>query len=151
MVKSLRLFVLLTSISAFMITACAPHSEDIKAAYVSPMHYEDFSCKQIRSEMMRVSRKVQEISGVQDDQATGDSVALGVGLVLFWPALFFMIGDDQKEEISRLKGEYDALEQSAIQKNCDISRELEAARVAAEKKKAERQASQQSAHKAVND
>lgn len=88
---------------------------------------------------MRVSRKVQEVSGHQDKEASGDAVALGVGLVLFWPALFFMIGDDKKDELGRLKGEYEALEQAAIQKNCDVSKEIEAARA----QEAARKSSQQ--------
>lgn len=64
---------------------------------------------------------------MQDDHAGKDSAALGVGLVLFWPALFFMIGEDKKEELARLKGEYEALEQVAIQKECNIVKEIEAA------------------------
>ena len=116
-------------ICAFTILAgCAPKSEKIHAQYVSPLQYQDYSCKQIRMEMMRVSRRVNEVSGVQDKQASNDSAALGVGLILFWPALFFMIGEDQKEEVSRLKGEYEALEQVAIQKECDVVKEVEAAK-----------------------
>ena len=36
-----------------------------------------------------------------------------------------MIGGDKKEELSRLKGEYDALQEAAIQKECDLSKEQE--------------------------
>ncbi|MEA3643102.1 MAG: hypothetical protein VBE63_24640 [Lamprobacter sp.] len=46
---------------------------------------------------------------------------MGVGLVLFWPALFFLAGDDQKEELSRLKGEYEALQQAAIRQDCALT------------------------------
>jgi len=53
---------------------------------------------------------------------------MGVGLVLFWPALFFLAGSDKKDELARLKGEYDALEQAAIQKDCMIASELREAR-----------------------
>ncbi|WP_200241917.1 hypothetical protein [Lamprobacter modestohalophilus] len=53
---------------------------------------------------------------------------MGVGLVLFWPALFFLAGGDKKDELARLKGEYDALEQAAIQKDCMIASELRDAR-----------------------
>lgn len=59
--------------------------------------------------------------GAQKKQADTDAVAMGVGLVLFWPALFFLAGDDQKEELARLKGEYEALQQAAIQKDCEIA------------------------------
>jgi hypothetical protein len=44
---------------------------------------------------------------------------MGVGLVIFWPALFFLASDnDKREELSRLRGEYDALQQSGTMKNC---------------------------------
>lgn len=120
--------IFLCTLLAVALGACAAKSNTIQPAYVSPLQYQDYSCKQIRNEMARISRRVNEVSGVQDKQASKDSVALGVGLVLFWPALFFMIGDDQKEELSRLKGEYDALEQAANAKECDVSREIENAR-----------------------
>ncbi len=54
----------------------------------------------------------------QNDIATNDAVAMGVGLILFWPALFFIDSDDRAEEVGRLKGEVKALEQASIQKDC---------------------------------
>ena len=40
-------------------------------------------------------------------------------MVPFWPALFFMAaGSDKQAELSRLKGEYDAVQQAAIAKDC---------------------------------
>lgn len=115
-------------ISQLGLVACASKSENISAAYVSPLQYQGYNCNQIRSELSRVSRRVNEVAGVQDSQASKDSVALGVGMVLFWPALFFMIGKDKEEELARLKGEYEALEQAAIQKDCDVAQEIERAR-----------------------
>lgn len=116
------------TVIALLLPSCASRPEDISAAYVSPLQYQSYNCNQIRMEIDRVTRRVHEVSGAQDDQADDDAVALGVGLVLFWPALFFMIGDDKKEELSRLKGEYEALEQAAIQKECNIAREIEKSR-----------------------
>lgn len=44
---------------------------------------------------------------------------MGVGLLLFWPSLFFFATDnDQKDLIGRLKGELEALESVAIQQDC---------------------------------
>jgi len=68
--------------------------------------------------MIRVSSQVQQVTGQQQRKANNDKVAMGVGLVLFWPALFFMAGGDKKNELSRLKGEYDALQAAGIQKKC---------------------------------
>ena len=119
------------------LAGCASRPEDISATYVSPLQYQNYSCDQIGTEIGRVSSQVSEISGAQDSTATGDAVALGVGLVLFWPALFFMIGGDHEEELARLKGEYEALESAAIQNECDIAPQLEEARIEREKRAAE--------------
>lgn len=132
-----------SAIAITFLTACASPPDKISAAYVSPLQYQSYTCDQIREEIMRVNRKLMEVSGAQKKEASKDAVAMGVGLVIFWPALFFLAGDDKKEELARLKGEYDALEQSAIQKNCSIASEIEAARREREAmKKASDQSSQ---------
>ena len=47
---------------------------------------------------------------------------MGVGLLLFWPALFALEGGDGPEaaEYARLKGEYEALRQAAVMKKISI-------------------------------
>jgi hypothetical protein len=110
------------------VVSCATSPSKISPAYVSPLQYADYSCDQIRAELQRVNARVMEVAGKQKKQSKNDKVAMGVGLVLFWPALFFLAGGDREEELSRLMGEYDALETVAIQKNCDFSEELEEAR-----------------------
>ena len=100
---------------------CASYSEKISATYVSPVIYENLSCKQIAEESSRVSRRAAEAAGIQDSRATKDSVVTGVALVVFWPAAFFVGGDrGNAAELGRLKGEMDALEQASIKKNCGI-------------------------------
>ena len=130
----------------FVLASCASKSKDITATYVSPLQYQNYKCSQISMEMGRVSRKVIEVSGAQDAAATKDAVAMTVGLVVFWPALFLLIGGDRKEELARLKGEYEALESAAIQKNCtELLASLKAARerqAEEEKRKKEQQAQQ---------
>ena len=48
--------------------------------------------------------------------------AMGVGLILLWPVLFFLEGGDDPRatEYSRLKGERDAVEKVSVQKKCGI-------------------------------
>jgi hypothetical protein len=50
---------------------------------------------------------------------TADAAQVGVGLILFWPALFLVEGGDgaEAQEHSRLKGEKEAIERVSIQKN----------------------------------
>ena len=116
---------------------CATRPEDVSATYVSPLQYQNYNCNQIGMEIGRVSRRVSEISGAQNSTATGDAVALGVGFI-FWPAFFFMIGGDHEDELARLKGEYEALESAAIQNECNIGPQLEAARIERERRVAEK-------------
>ena len=86
--------------------------------------------------MRRVGRKVQEVSGGQANKAAGDAVAMTVGLVMFWLALFFLATGDRAEELARLKGESEALERAAIQNNCKgLLEQIERERKEIEKRK----------------
>ena len=107
---------------AMFLVGCATAPEKLGATYVSPLQYKDYTCDQIGMEMQRVSRKVAELRGTLEKEASTDAAQMGIGLVLFWPALFFLEGGDgvQAAQYSQLKGEFEALEQVAIQKNCGI-------------------------------
>lgn len=107
--------------SCAVLSACADSTKDIPAQYVSPLQYNAYTCSQIEQEMASVARRVSEVGGQVEKTASNDSARMGVGLILFWPTLFFLDGDTpQAAEYGRLKGEFDALEKAAIQKNCNI-------------------------------
>jgi hypothetical protein len=111
----------LAALLAVQVAGCATSSGDIRGSYVSPLQYNTFSCPQIAAEASRVAGRAAELAGVQDANRSNDQVAAGVGIVLFWPALFFMKGDGQNAaELARLKGEYEALERASIEKNCNM-------------------------------
>lgn len=115
--KSSTLSTTLLTLTSILITGCSSSAKNVDAYYVSPAQYSAYNCQQIAADMQRVATRVQGITNDQNDHATKDKVAVGAGII-FWPALFFLIGDDKKEELARLKGEYEALEQASIQKNC---------------------------------
>ena len=100
------------------LTACATEPDKISASYVSPLQYQGYTCNQIDQELTRVTNKVSEVTGQQKKEAEKDAAAMAVGLIIFWPALFFLIGEDKKEELARLKGEYQALQDIAKHKEC---------------------------------
>lgn len=107
--------------AALSLSGCAQKSEHIEAAYVSPIPYEGFSCRQIREEAQRVSTRSAEVMGVQDQKAEEDAVATGVALILFWPAAFFVKGDEETAvEVANLKGQMNALQEVSEEKNCGI-------------------------------
>ena len=112
--KTLTVFLIFVFLSA-----CAKSSKDIVGAYVSPLQYANYECPQIKSEMIRVSSKVKALTGKIDTNNENDKMITGAGLILFWPALFFLGGTKEQEaEYARLKGEYEALDRVAVQKNC---------------------------------
>jgi hypothetical protein len=101
--------------------ACAKKAENVSAAYVSPLAYEQFSCRQLADEAGRVSERAGELSGIQNRKRTGDIVATTAAIIVFWPAAFLVSGDDgQTAELARLKGEFEAIQRVSVQKGCSI-------------------------------
>ena len=70
--------------------------------------------------MDNVSHRTGDLYIQLKTKADNDAAQMGIGLVLFWPALFFLQGGDGPEaiEYARLKGEYDALHKNAVQRKC---------------------------------
>lgn len=110
----------LAAISAcVLIAGCASGSSEIKASYVSPMTYENYTCQQLLQENLRLQQQLSYSAGTVDQKAHNDKVKMGVGLVLFWPTLFFLKGDGaEAQEYARLKGQHEAFEQTYIKKDC---------------------------------
>lgn len=102
-----------------LMSGCATPPEKVTATYVSPATYSSYSCKQIVGERNRVVTKVNELNGVQKKKSENDSVAMGVGMILFWPALFALgSGSDVEPQLASMKGTYDALTAAGTEKGC---------------------------------
>lgn len=105
--------------ACMVLSGCATASKDITAAYISPMQYQAYDCDQLSSETQRIQTRVVQLGGRLDTAASNDKALVGVGVLLFWPALFALGGTKQQEaDYARLRGEYDAVQQSAILKKC---------------------------------
>lgn len=111
------------SLLIVFMSGCSNSSKEIPALYVSPLQYSQYDCDQVRTEMARIGTRVSQMTGKLDKNAETDNVVTGVGVVLFWPALFFLGGTKEEEaEYSRLKGEYQALEQVGVEKKCNFQK-----------------------------
>lgn len=110
----------LVSFLVFQI-GCATPPDKIPTAHVSPVQYSNYDCNQIATEMRFVSQRVNDLYYDLDKEASADEVQMGIGLVLFWPALFWLEGGDDERagEYAHLKGERLALEDAAVAKSCD--------------------------------
>jgi hypothetical protein len=87
--------------------------------YVAPAQISNYDCEQVKTEMVRLSGRVNQLSGRLDEAASNDKAIAGVGAILFWPALFALGGTKgQEAELGRLKGEYEALQIVSTSKKC---------------------------------
>ena len=72
-------------------------------------------------EMTYVSEESNRLFTSLDKKASDDSVQMGLGMILFWPALFFLEGDGpEAAEYAQLKGDFKALRKASIMKNCSV-------------------------------
>lgn len=112
---------LVAVLSASAVGGCASSSDQVTGSYVSPLQYQSYSCQQLGEEAQRISSRVSQTSGVQDQKRTSDAVATTAAVIIFWPAAFLVSGNDQNTaELARLKGEFEAVEKASIQKNCNL-------------------------------
>ena len=102
-----------------VLAGCSTASKDIAAVSVSPLQYQSYDCEQLTGESNRLQTRITQLGGRLDEAASNDKAITGVGMILFWPALFALGGTKQQEaEYARIKGEYDAIQQAAISKKC---------------------------------
>lgn len=106
-------------IATVQLMGCATASKDVAVTYVSPTQYQAYDCPQLTAESQRLQVRFTELGGRLDQAASNDKTITGVGLILFWPALFALGGTKQQEaEYGRLKGEYEAVQQASIARKC---------------------------------
>lgn len=114
-----------------VMAGCATNPDKVSARYVSPVIYSNYDCDQLRQEMVRIGAKVDEVTGQQRSKARNDQIAMGVGMVVFWPAPFMLaLGEDKKSELQGLKGQYDAVNEAAIMRKCGMPDEVRTATAA---------------------
>ena len=108
-----------TLAAVLFLSSCATRPDNIQGTYVSPNTYKNYNCREISDERNRISEQVNALTDKQRGKATGDAVAVGVGAVIFWPALFMLAaGSDNETQLASYKGHYDALTQAGITKKC---------------------------------
>ena len=106
-------------VATIALGGCSTASKNISAASVSPMMFQSYDCEQLASEAQRLHNRANQLGGRLDEAASNDAGLMAVGLLIYWPALLHLGGTKQQEaEYARLKGEHDAVYQSAIIKKC---------------------------------
>ena len=104
--------------AALAVSACASNPDNVRSQYVSPAQYASYNCAQIEEDLRAISQEVHILGGQQRRRANQDAWATGVGIVVFWPALFLLMRGDKAAELAAMKGQYDALVASSRRKDC---------------------------------
>lgn len=118
---------------------------NVKAAYVSPLKYRNYTCDQLDSNIKKVDQQLEKAADDQDKAVVKEAVALLVCPLVLWPVVLLTMDFDKSDELSQLKGEEDALVSCATEKQCqpsqaDIEAEQRRCKDAAEKNAREQQA-----------
>jgi hypothetical protein len=100
------------------LSACATQPSEIIATPTPTSNYSGLSCNALRAEQNRIVQNVNTLTGAQKTRADNDAAAMGVGMILFWPALFFLKGDTNAPQLAAAKGQYDAIQSVSLQKGC---------------------------------
>jgi outer membrane murein-binding lipoprotein Lpp len=102
-----------------ILAGCATAGKDVAATYVSPIQFSNYDCDQLRQELVRINGRVGQLTGRLDEAASNDK-AIATASILFFPLALFAVGGtkQQEAELSRLKGEYDALQTASAGKKC---------------------------------
>lgn len=114
----MRIWVSGMLILAASVAGCAKNANQITASYVSPARFSNMSCDDLNVETNRLAAEVATMTKLQNDDATRDAVVTGVGAILFFPALLVLAVDDHADELSRLKGEYEAVDGARVSNGC---------------------------------
>ena len=87
----------------------------------TPEKYQALTCWEIGTEGKRVVSRVAEISGDEYPATSGAAWLVAPSIVVHWPTPWFATSEEAATELSKLKGEFEALEQAAALKRCGLS------------------------------
>ena len=92
----------------------------MQASYTSEVRYQDWACRNLAAEATSIDKRISELHGQLKKKAGDDQAQMAIGLILFWPALFFLEGGDgpQTAEFSRMMGERNAIDRVSRLKDC---------------------------------
>lgn len=108
-----------------LLAGCNTTSSQVKADYISPFKYDAKSCSELKKELTKVEQKATRVASNVDSIKETQDAKLAIGW-LFWPS--YLIIDDNKaeaKELSKIRGEFDALKSAINSKKCDAEKSVE--------------------------
>jgi len=106
---------------AFLGVGCTQKADWIEPAYVPPTKYEKLSCKQLKEEIIKVNNTLAIVSARQDANAAKYATAQLMNMIGFFVVDY---GGDEEDTVARIKGEYEALKDVSVKKNCSFAADM---------------------------
>lgn len=121
-----KIYLTLSSILVLLFVGCASKTVDIKPQKITKEKsdlYSKYSCNQINTALGILEKRAQRIARVQNDNAASDRVLLSWGWILYGVPYLFLDGNGEaKKEFEVILGEKEALENLAVEKDCNFDR-----------------------------
>ena len=100
-------------------SGCATRSGDVLLQNADPAEFTTWNCERIDEESDRVQLRAADVAYAVDARVGNNMIALGPGVMVFWPALLAMRPDGMEAlELAALKGRFEALRSVAQQHGC---------------------------------
>jgi len=118
----MKTLVKISAITALTLaSACAPTPENVSASYVSQSTFNGSSCGNLTNQRNEIVREVNVLNGLQRQNANADAAAMGIGMLLFWPALFVVAANgDHQTELASAKGRFNAITGKMQAQGCQV-------------------------------
>lgn len=110
---------LATALATLLATGCATRAVDVLAKPTDPATYTSWHCERLFDEIDSVQYQAADVAYAVDSVAGANMVALGLGVMVFWPALLAMQPDGpEAAQLAELKGRFEALRSAAGARAC---------------------------------
>lgn len=101
------------------LAGCASRALDTGPDPSDPAQFVGWTCDAMALELERVQQRAADVAYAADPRRGNDVVALGLGVTVFWPALFAMRPDGPDAvELAQLKKRHDALRSVVDTRGC---------------------------------
>jgi hypothetical protein len=114
------------------LAGCATRSVDVRPQAADPAEFAVWDCNRLADEADAVQQRAADLAYTVDDIAGRNIVALGVGVTIFWPALFALRPNGTEAlELAQLKGRYETMKAVSANRGCAPNPDLSPERLAA--------------------
>lgn len=112
---------LLAAVAVSLLAGCASRSVEVLPKPTDPAAYATWDCERLHDEIDAVQFRAADVAYAVDARAGNNLIAMGLGVTVFWPALLAMRPDGpEAEQLSELKGRYEALNVAATRRACGV-------------------------------